>query len=368
MPTSSSAPSTPLAPGRLGDPTMEMARDPRLDPRIAAALALLPDGTAGTAVPASVTFESSYEDCLAYYDEQEAQMLEMSSAMMAGVPEFETVSTSSQSITGADGTTIELTIHRPIEEDGPLPGVVYLHGGGMVILSAQHPPSLRWAKSLAAAGMVVVAVEFRNGAGHLGPHPFPAGLNDCAEAARWVAQNRADLGISQLIVSGESGGGNLTLATALKANAEGWANDIDGVYALCPCIWGDYPNADRVFGSWIENDTYFMSTRNMGSVTSVYDPSGENATNPLAWPCFAEAHDLEGLPPHVISVNEMDPLRDEGLAYYRKLTAAGVSAFGRVVCGTPHGGDFALPDTVPEVTAATIRDIHAFASNLPARS
>ena len=57
----------------------------------------------------------------------------------------------------------------------------------------------------------------------------------------------------------------------------------------------------------------------MGPLAKIYDPSGANATNPLAWPYHATVEDLEGLPPHVVSVNELDPLRDEGLAYFRKL-------------------------------------------------
>lgn len=356
--------SSPLAPGRLGNPNMEMAEDPRLDPRIAAALKQMPDGMAGTALAADVGFESSYEDCRAHYDAEEAILLEMSEAMMSGIPAYPNVVSSTQSITGVDGYEIELTIYRPAIESGALPGVVYLHGGGMVILSAQHPPCISWAKRLAAAGMVVVAVEFRNGAGHLGPHSFPAGLNDCASGTRWVAQNRQELGISQLIISGESGGGNLSLATALKANAEGWVDEIDGVYALCPCTAGDYANAGAVFGSWVENDTYFMNTHTMGALPKVYDPTQENTNNCLAWPLSAEQRDLNGLPPHVISVNELDPLRDEGLAYYRKLTAAGIPAVGRVVCGTPHGADFAMADTIPEVAGATVRDIHGFATSL----
>ena len=69
----------------------------------------------------------------------------------------------------------------------------------------------------------------------------------------------------------------------------------------------------------------------MSVMAKVYDPGGENTENPLAWPYHAAAADLTGLPPHVISVNELDPLRDEGLAYWRKLVGAGVSAHG------PHG-------------------------------
>ena len=91
---------------------------------------------------------------------------------------------------------------------------------------------------LAARGMVVVGVEFRNSAGKLGNHVFPAGLNDCASATRWTAANMDALGVSHIVVSGESGGGNLCLATALKARQEGWIDQIAGVYACCPYLAG----------------------------------------------------------------------------------------------------------------------------------
>ena len=70
------------------------------------------------------------------------------------------------------------------------------------------------------------------------------------------------------------------------------------------------------------------------------------------------------MPPHVISVNELDPLRDEGLEYYRRLLAAGVPTVGRTVNGTSHAGDMIFRRAMPEVYAATIRDIKGFADSL----
>ena len=131
------------------------------------------------------------------------------------------------------------------------------------------------------------------------------------------------MGISTITVSGESGGGNLTLATTLKAKRDGYPGIIDGVFAQCPYISGMYANPPADLPSLHENDLYFLGCENLGALAKVYDPSGENATNPLAWPMHVSVEELEGLPPHVISVNELDPLRDEGLTYYRKLTAAG---------------------------------------------
>jgi acetyl esterase/lipase len=103
-------------------------------------------------------------------------------------------------------------------------------------------------------------------------------------------------------------------------------------------------------------------------MATAYDPLHKNDHNPLCWPSFAQGADLERLPPHVISVNELDPLRDEGLAYYRKLMAAGVRVYSRTVNGTCHGGDMIFRKAMPEVFAATVRDIKGFADSLPTRS
>jgi acetyl esterase/lipase len=234
----------------------------------------------------------------------------------------------------------------------------------MTILEASGTSYQRWRDHLAASGLVVCGVEFRNASGKLGPYPFPAGLNDCSSALAWFADQRTQLGITKIVVSGESGGGNLTLATTLKAKRDGNLDVIAGVYAQCPYISNAYEAPVPELTSLFENDGYFLSCEQMGVMAMVYDPSRESATNPLAWPYHAAAADLTGLPPHVISVNELDPLRDEGLAYYRKLAAAGVPVAARTVNGTCHAGDCLFEAAMPEVFHATIRDIKGFADSL----
>jgi acetyl esterase/lipase len=96
-------------------------------------------------------------------------------------------------------------------------------------------------------------------------------------------------------------------------------------------------------------------------MATLYDPAGEHATNPLAWPYFADAGDLEGLPPHVITTDELDPLRDEGLAYLRALQRAGVSATGHTYSGVGHGGELLAAAALPELFERAQRDLVAFA-------
>lgn len=353
---------TPNLPGRLGDPEMLLRDDPRADPRMLAAMD--PFGLAGRPEPAPVDASSALDDLLAYVDGAEQGFEALFPAMLGGLPDLDGVERSVEVIPGGDGNDVTLYIHRPAVRHGPLPGVLHLHGGGMVMLEAAGAAYVRWRDELAASGLVVVGVEFRNAGGKHGNHPFPAGLEDCAAALRWVQANRASLGLSTLVVSGESGGGNLTLATAIKAKRDGTLDAIDGVYAMCPYISGAYADPPAELPSLVENDGYLLDCPMMGALTEVYDPGGQHGTDPLAWPLHADTSDLAGLPPHVISVNQLDPLRDEGLAYHRKLLDAGVSSVSRTVNGTCHAGDLIFRVAMPDVYAATVRDLAGFCRSL----
>ena len=298
---------SPVLPGRLGTPALTMRDDPRADPRMIAAM--VPFGLDVPPEPAPVSGDSTIEDLLEYVTAAEEGFEGLFAAVVAGLPEISGIDRSVEVIQGLDGNDVTLYVHRPAGVDGPLPGVLHLHGGGMVLLEAAGATYGRWRDELAATGLVVVGVEFRNGGGKHGPYPYPAGLNDCAAGLRWVIDQRDALGISTLIVSGESGGGNLTLATVLRAKRDGVLEQIDGAYAMCPYISNAWAAPVPELTSLFENDGYFLEVAMMGALAKVYDPSGEHATDPLAWPLHATADDLAGLPPHVISVNQLDPLR-----------------------------------------------------------
>lgn len=353
---------TPILPGRLGDPTMLMNSDPRADPRMVAAMT--PLGLDGAPEPAPVDINSPIEELLDYATMAEEGFAALGDVLSANAPPITNVERRTEIIKGVDGNDISLYVHTPTDVDGAVPCIVHTHGGGMAILEASNAGYVRWRDELASTGLIVVGVEFRNAGGKLGPHPYPAGLNDCFSGLQWTHDNRDALGISTIVISGESGGGNLSLATTLKAKQEGVVNIIDGVYAQCPYISGVYAEKNPALPSLYENDDYFLNCSMMGSLVRMYSPDGADDTNPLAWPYHASLEDLQGLPPHVISVNQLDPLRDEGLAYFQKLLAAGVSASSRTVNGTCHAGDCLFRDAMPEVYLGTIRDINSFANSL----
>jgi acetyl esterase len=359
MTTTSSA----QAPGRLGDPAMDLRTDPRSDPRMVAALAQFDLDVAQP--PPPIDHTSPREEQLAFIDAREDDFEAIFEALSADLPPVDGVIHSTETITGFDGNDIALDVSRPADKTGVLPGVLHIHGGGMVFLSAAGPAYVRIRDQIARSGFAVIGVEFRNGGGALGPHPYPAGLNDCTAALHWVHEHRDALGISTLTIAGESGGGNLSLATAVKAKRDGHVQMIDGVYALVPYISGMYsrPESERAaeLPSLVENDDYLLSCAAMAIMASVYDPGGGHDTDALCWPYRASVDELAGLPPHLISVDELDPLRDEGIAYYQKLKSAGVQAELRTVPGVCHAGDMLFPAHLPDTYEATIASICDFA-------
>jgi acetyl esterase/lipase len=341
---------------------MSLGTDPRADARLIAAM--IPYGMQESAPICPVTPTSAYDERLEVTAATEAALQDFFSLLYAGLPEISGVERSEETIEGVDGNAITLHIHRPADAASEVPAILHLHGGGMALLSAADDQFIRWRDELAASGVVVVGVEFRNSGGKLGAYPFPAGLDDCTTALLWLHAHRSRLGVSTIVVSGESGGGNLTLATALRARRDGNLAAVDGVYAQCPYISGMYAEQPEELGSLRENDGYFLDRWAMAVNASIYDPDGRHATDPLAWPYHATGDDLTGLPPHVISVNELDPLRGEGIAYHHKLLAAGVSSVCRVVVGTSHAADVIFRAAIPDVYAASARDLVGFAYSL----
>ena len=260
-----------------------------------------------------------------------------------------------------DGNTIKIRYIRP-DNTETLPCIYYIHGGGMEFSSCFWGNHKCWGRMIAGKGVAVAMVEFRNSV-HPSAVPeiaqFPAGLNDCVSGLKWVHANAASLGIDpkRIVVAGESGGGNLTLAVAMKLKQEGELSLVKGLYSLCPYIAGEWPLPQ--YPSSTENEGIVFRFQD-NRATMAYGIDAYNARNPLAWPRFASREDLQGLPPTVISVNECDPLRDEGIAFYRRLVASGVSARCRQTMGACHAIEI-FPVVCPDISHATASDMASFA-------
>ena len=350
-------------PGKLGDPNQNLLSDGRLDPRILEALSVLPN-TPTSRPPPALTLSSSYEDCLTWVGYMEEFLEYQHPQQIDTMPLFPDVSSYQETITGFDQNKIKLYIDKPKKLNARLPSIVHIHGGGMCFSSANSPLTQRWRKSLARRGALVIGVEFRNSGGKLGNYPFPSGLNDCASAVRWAYKNRSALDVSHVVVLGESGGGNLAIATGIKAMHEGWSDAISGVYAMAPMILGVYEEAPNSLMSWRENLGYQGNVEMMRAMTLVYDPELKHESAATAWPFNAKMTDLRGLPPHMIVNYELDLIRDDGAVFCRKLQASGVSATSRMIYGAHHVPEIAMPDVIPELTRDTISSISAFTSGV----
>jgi acetyl esterase/lipase len=211
-------------------------------------------------------------------------------------------------ISQPDGNTIRVRLIRPAGDE-ELACIYYIHGGGMASGSIDDPLYRAWGKVIAAKGVAVAMVEFRNAvyANSLDEvAPFPAGLNDCVSGLRWLSANAATHYIDpdRIVVAGESGGGNLTLATAMLLKRTDELGLVKGLYALCPYLVGAYP--DERYPSTTQNNGILIDTHNNRGIVG-YGIEAYEEKNPLAWPDFATTGDVIGFPPTVISVNECDP-------------------------------------------------------------
>jgi acetyl esterase/lipase len=336
--------------------------DDRMDPRIKLVLGMLPESEvkdaesreqllAEAASPEGIAAKEATD---AFFNMGDSEDVAPSAGLRFAVEDV---------VSSPDGNSIKVQVIRP-DNDETLACVYYIHGGGMMSLSSFLGNYRAWGRLIASKDVVVVMVEFRNS---LTPSevpevaPFPAGLNDCVSGLKWTVANASKYGIdpARIIVSGESGGGNLTLALGLKLKRDGEIDLVKGLYAMCPYIAGSWPDAR--YPSSIENNGIYLDvSSNLGAMA--YGIEAFKNSDPLAWPGFATKDDVTGFPPTVISVNECDPLRDEGIAFYRLLLSAGVLARGRTVLGTCHGVEV-FPPLCPEISHSAAADIAAFATS-----
>jgi len=209
---------------------------------------------------------------------------------------------------------IPVRIYRPAEGTGPHPIVVYFHGGGWVLGTLDtHDDVCRTLVN--RSGVLLVSVGYRRAP----EHQFPAPLDDCVTAVRWCALRGAEIGgdAGRLAVAGDSAGGNLATAVALRLRDEGGPRL--AVQALI------YPVTNFGFdtASYREYAEGFGLTRGlMRYFWKSYLPSPAEGGQAYASPL--NAANLSGLPPALILTAQYDVLRDEGEAYAARLAQAGV--------------------------------------------
>lgn len=234
----------------------------------------------------------------------------------------------SRDISSVTDETVEGIRVRIYSNEVPPTGVVvYFHGGGFVIGSIGLMDNV--ARELAyGSGAVVVSVEYR-----LAPeHPYPAGLDDCETVTRWALANANRFGVppSALAIAGESAGGNLSAALALRFRESG-----DVPLAAQALIYPAVSGSREDFASRSLFDGVVLNRATTALYWSAYCGGRDLSDDPYAAPLSAK--DLEGLPPALVVLGGCDVLRDEGRAYAKRLAADGVDVQEVCYPGQPHG-------------------------------
>ena len=221
---------------------------------------------------------------------------------------------------------VAVRAYRPVVGE-TLPALVFFHGGGWTIGDLDTHDVV--CRQLAVGGRCAVfSVDYR-----LAPeHPFPAAVDDCFFAARYIHGNAAKLNIDpmRVAVGGDSAGGNLAAVVALMAR------DAGGPPLACQLLI--YPATDQRCASASHERNgagYLLTKEGIRFFRSAYLPHPKDYTDWRASPLLAPG--LAGLPPALVLTAGYDPLLDEGRAYAERLAAAGVETAYREYADMVHG-------------------------------
>jgi acetyl esterase/lipase len=231
--------------------------------------------------------------------------------------------------------TVRILILRSREPSAePVPGVLWIHGGGYQSGSAKDVFATRARALPLKYGAVLVAPEYRLSK----KHPYPAGLSDCYAALLYLKEHAAELGVrsDQIMVGGESAGGGMAAALCMLAHDRGEVN-IAFQMPIYPML------DDRFTPSSADNHAPNWNTKRNVRAWKRYlrGAWGTDLVSPYAAP--ARREDLSGLPPCYTFVGDIEPFYWETVEYVRRLKEAGVEAECDVYAGWFHAYDLFFP-------------------------
>jgi acetyl esterase len=223
----------------------------------------------------------------------------------------------------------DVRIVRPQGSTGPLPAILYLHGGGW-ILGSWITHDLLTRRLAVGANAAVVFVEYSRAP----EAKYPVQPEQCYAAAQWITEQGAGGGFdtSRIAVAGDSAGGNLSTVLTLMAKQRGSVRFVHQsmYYPMTDANAADSESLRRF------KDGPYGSAAGMAWFWDSYLTAGQSRSDILVSPLQATPADLEGLPPALVIVDENDVLRDQGEAYADKLRDAGVPTTSVRFNGTIH--------------------------------
>jgi len=259
-------------------------------------------------------------------------------AMAAAVPDITGVAISDHVAPGPEGDPdVMVRIYQPETRPDTLPALLWIHGGGFVLGDIEGD-DLK-AKGLALAlNCVVASVEYR-----LAPeHPFPAPLEDCYAALKWLAGSANQFGINatRIAIGGASAGAGLAAGLGLLARDRAEV-DICYQFLIYPML--DDTNVEQAGPDIPDTAVWTRSHNLIGWRSYLGQEPGSDGISPYAAPM--RAADVSGLPPTYIGVGTVDLFRDEDIAYAQRLMQAGVPTELHVYADGFHGFDGFAADT-----------------------
>jgi acetyl esterase len=246
---------------------------------------------------------------------------------------------------------VRVRILKPPGAAGPLPVILYIHGGGWVLGNAGTHDRLTRELTV-GTGAALVFVEYT-------PSPdarYPVAIEQAYATAQWIVKEGATEGLdpSRIAIAGDSVGGNMTAAVTLLAKQRG---DVTFVHQS---MYYPVTDAAQDTGSYREfADGPHLTAKAMAWFWDNYAPDHQTRLEITASPLRATEDDVRGLPPTFLIVDEADVLRDEGEAYAAKLRAAGVPITTVRYDGAIH--DFMMLNPVKDTQAAKAATAQAIA-------
>lgn len=293
-----------------------------MDPELAAALPMLPELPFDDLPATRAAFDGFFAD--------------------EDTLDGEGVRISTSSFPASDGHSVEVRIFTPTGGRSPKAAVIDLHGGGFAIGTTRMDDQLNIAIAR-EVDAVVVSVEYR-----LAPeHPFPIPAQDCYDALVWVAEQAEQLGVDRdrIAVHGDSAGGGLAATVCL------WARDRHGPKVAFQSLLEPELDDRCDSPSMLAGTDTPVWYRDNAVLSWQYYLAGQEPS-PYAAP--ARMEDLRGLPPTYVTVNQIDPLLDEGLAYARRLVDAGVPTELHLWPGAYHGFDMVEAAAISQRAGAAL--------------